>query len=235
MKALQRFCVSLIVASMTVIVVPQVPAQIVCSYWQEYDGGCTWESATNTLTCSQIWTFVDNCPPSGGGGGGGGGAGGGGGFGSLWDTNGDGLLDCWRDSVGGGYNPITETDPCYSYGALSPPCHHSQSPHMGQDIVADCGSYVRGAGTGWVREAGFDQGMGNYIRLEMDSGLWAIYMHLDSMDVAVGAHIVVGDIIGRVGSTGNSTGCHLHLQIQDVSRTSDFNQTFDPTQLLGVC
>lgn len=82
--------------------------------------------------------------------------------------------------------------------------------HNGVDIGAPCGAPVRAAWTGVVEKAGAESGWGNRIVLA-GAGNASLYAHLQSIGVSVGDVVQAGQIIGLVGSTGWSTGCHLHF------------------------
>lgn len=131
------------------------------------------------------------------------------------DVNGDGLLDCWKQAVRD-YNPLSETGYCQQYGATSPPCSRGHV-HRGQDVVAPCDSFIRAPGLGYVKEFGYKNGVGNYIKIQLDNGYWVLLAHLSGLEdwVAVNRRTYPGQIIGRVGNTGcGGCGCHLHLQVQ---------------------
>lgn len=84
--------------------------------------------------------------------------------------------------------------------------------HDGTDIGAPCGTPVRSSWTGVVLSARVEGGWGN--RIIVDSGIYkAAYNHLQTMAVAPGEVVQAGQIIGSVGTTGYSTGCHLHYSV----------------------
>lgn len=80
-------------------------------------------------------------------------------------------------------------------------------------------------------------GYGRYIRLEfLDGTLGAIYAHLDNVNVRVGQIVNAGDIIGTMGSSGRSTGRHLHFNLLDLTRSRGnyiYPQVIDPTPFLS--
>ena len=87
--------------------------------------------------------------------------------------------------------------------------------HYGIDLAASTGTPVKAARSGKVIYAGWNtQGYGNLVIIQHDNGIRSYYAHLSSVSVGVGAQISGGSQIGRVGSTGNSTGPHLHLEIR---------------------
>jgi murein DD-endopeptidase MepM/ murein hydrolase activator NlpD len=98
--------------------------------------------------------------------------------------------------------------------------------HEGQDIDATYGTPVLVAATGVVMIAGRQRGYGNVVYVDHGGGLTTRYGHLSEIDVKVGTPVTRGQIIGLVGSTGRSTGPHLHYEVRIN------NQPVDPRQYL---
>ncbi|MBU7600330.1 M23 family metallopeptidase [Streptomyces sp. P38-E01] len=88
----------------------------------------------------------------------------------------------------------------------------SSGTHSGIDFAAAEGTPVKTAGPGTVVEAGWGGSYGNNIVVEHNDGRFTQYGHLSKMDVNIGEKVTSGESIGRVGSTGNSTGPHLHFE-----------------------
>lgn len=86
--------------------------------------------------------------------------------------------------------------------------------HEGQDIDAAYGTQVQVAATGKVIIAGWQRGYGNVVYVDHGNGLSTRYGHLSEIDVSVGQTVTRGQIIGLVGSTGRSTGPHLHYEVR---------------------
>lgn len=88
------------------------------------------------------------------------------------------------------------------------------SVHTGLDFAAPSGTAVHSVAAGRVVSTGYDGRYGNktVIRLPGGTELW--YCHQDEIDVRVGQRIRAGQVIGAVGSTGNVTGPHLHLEVR---------------------
>lgn len=87
--------------------------------------------------------------------------------------------------------------------------------HYGTDLELDTGDPVRAAFDGIVRIVRFDAGgWGNYVLLRHYNGLETLYAHLSRQDVEVGQMVKAGDTIGLGGSTGRSSGPHLHMEIR---------------------
>jgi murein DD-endopeptidase MepM/ murein hydrolase activator NlpD len=85
--------------------------------------------------------------------------------------------------------------------------------HDGDDIAAACGEPVQAAWGGTVLAAGMVGGWGNRVVIDHGNGLATAYNPLLGFSVSPGQQVNVGDVIARVGSTGNSTGCHLHFHV----------------------
>lgn len=86
--------------------------------------------------------------------------------------------------------------------------------HNGIDISHNTGDPVYAGFDGVVKEASYKYSYGNKILLEHEGKLQTIYAHLSAFDVKVGDVVKKGDLIGRVGNTGNSTGSHLHFELR---------------------
>ncbi len=86
--------------------------------------------------------------------------------------------------------------------------------HEGQDIDAEMGTPVMAAASGTVVHAGWQNGYGQVVYIDHGSGLTTRYGHLSQIGVAVGQSIARGETLGLVGSTGRSTGPHLHYEVR---------------------
>ena len=98
--------------------------------------------------------------------------------------------------------------------------------HEGQDIDASYGTPVMVAAGGTITIAGRQRGYGNVIYVDHGAGLSTRYGHLSEIDVKIGQTVTRGQTIGLVGSTGRSTGPHLHYEVRIN------NQPVDPRQYL---
>jgi len=85
--------------------------------------------------------------------------------------------------------------------------------HHGQDFSAPYGTEVYATGAGKIKITGWDRGLGNFIIIEHGYGYETIYGHLSSINIKKESKVKRGDLIGLTGSTGYSTGPHLHYQI----------------------
>ncbi|WP_313896116.1 M23 family metallopeptidase [Streptomyces sp. YIM 98790] len=86
--------------------------------------------------------------------------------------------------------------------------------HTGTDFSAPAGTPVKNVHTGVVLEAAWNGSYGYQVVIELADGTEVSYSHLSSMAVVAGQEVITGDVIGNVGSTGNSTGPHLHLEVR---------------------
>jgi murein DD-endopeptidase MepM/ murein hydrolase activator NlpD len=86
--------------------------------------------------------------------------------------------------------------------------------HTGVDIGAASGTPIRAADDGVVVMAGWNGGYGNWTLIDHGGGLATGYGHQSSIGVSRGQRVSRGQVIGRVGSTGDSTGPHLHWEVR---------------------
>lgn len=113
---------------------------------------------------------------------------------SRWPTDGGYI----SSSFGGRSNPFSG----YGYDW-----------HPGIDIATDYGTPVYASASGYVQQAGWYGGYGRYVRMSHDYGYETAYGHMSRIVVSRGEYVTKGDIIGYVGSTGYSTGPHLHFEV----------------------
>ncbi|MFW6282856.1 MAG: peptidoglycan DD-metalloendopeptidase family protein [Minisyncoccales bacterium] len=82
------------------------------------------------------------------------------------------------------------------------------------DVANDCGTHIRSAAGGKVIEVKYDSWpAGNYVKIEHYNGLITMYAHLSKVKVTTGDKVSQGEQIGNMGTTGHSTGCHLHFDL----------------------
>ena len=105
-----------------------------------------------------------------------------------------------------------EIDLSSGFGYRIDPFTRSPAVHTGLDIKAEYGSPVYAAGAGRVVSAEFSGAYGNMVEIDHGSGVTSRYGHLSSMAVSVGDEVEARAVVGRVGSTGRSTGPHLHYE-----------------------
>lgn len=100
------------------------------------------------------------------------------------------------------------------YGNRMHPTLGVQKFHNGIDMAAPGGSPILAAYDGKVVAAAYSGSMGNYIMIDHGDSLYTIYMHASALYVSKGAEVHKGDKIAAVGSTGRSTGNHLHFSVR---------------------
>lgn len=87
--------------------------------------------------------------------------------------------------------------------------------HKGVDFAASTGTPIYAAAAGTVTSAGYSGKAGNLIILTIGNGLLTYYQHCNTIFVSAGQKVSKGQNIGQVGTTGNSTGPHLHFQVMN--------------------
>lgn len=87
--------------------------------------------------------------------------------------------------------------------------------HNGIDIGADMNTEIYAADSGTVTYAGEMSGYGNYVVIDHGNGFETAYAHCSSISVSAGDTVLKGQVIAHVGSTGNSTGPHLHFEVKE--------------------
>lgn len=107
------------------------------------------------------------------------------------------------------------------FGFRKDPISGETGMHNGIDIAASYGSDVVAAWSGKVIETGFDDIFGNYIILEHSDGFLTKYCHLSAVSTEENAFVKAGEKIGEAGSTGRSTGSHLHFEVLVGGRNID--------------
>ena len=100
-----------------------------------------------------------------------------------------------------------------AYGWRTHPIYGTRKFHKGEDIPAPTGAAIVAAASGTVTTAGWVSGYGNYTVINHGGGVMTAYGHQSAIYVSVGQTVSAGQTIGAVGSTGNSTGPHLHFEV----------------------
>ena len=110
--------------------------------------------------------------------------------------------------------------PCPSYSRISSPYGYRVHPisgtrklHKGLDIAASSGNPVIAAASGTVVKSYFSSSYGNYVVISHGGGMMTAYAHMTRRMVSAGQTVAAGQQVGTVGSTGNSTGPHLHFEV----------------------
>jgi murein DD-endopeptidase MepM/ murein hydrolase activator NlpD len=112
------------------------------------------------------------------------------------------------------------------FGPRIAPCGGCSTEHRGVDLVPGAGTPIAAIADGTVVEAGFFGELGEHVMVEHDVNgetVTSVYGHMiaGSMPLAVGDHVTRGQQLGLVGSTGESTGAHLHFGILDAGGTPE--------------
>lgn len=99
------------------------------------------------------------------------------------------------------------------FGWRVDPVFHTRRMHQGMDYSANKGTPVYATGDGTVSDCGYMQGYGNTVIINHGFGYTTMYAHLQKINVNRGQHVTRAQVIGNVGSTGKSTGPHLHYEV----------------------
>lgn len=104
--------------------------------------------------------------------------------------------------------------------------------HKGVDLVGQGSKHIYPINNGTVIHGGYDPGgYGNYVVVKHDDSYWSLYAHMSKMYVKIGQSVSKTTILGVEGSTGYSTGSHLHLEVRKGSNSSA--NAIDPIKFLG--
>jgi murein DD-endopeptidase MepM/ murein hydrolase activator NlpD len=107
---------------------------------------------------------------------------------------------------------IGEVDMSSPFGVRMDPFLGRPAMHTGLDMRGEIGEPVHATANGRVTVAGRDGGYGNMVEIDHGNGFATRYGHLSEIDVKVGQFVRIGEVIGKIGSTGRSTGPHLHYE-----------------------
>lgn len=109
--------------------------------------------------------------------------------------------------------PVESRNVTSNFGYRKDPFNNRLSFHSGMDVAAPENTEVKVTADGTVVWAGYDSGRGNFIIVDHRGGIRTSYMHLKQILIRQGDKVTKGDRIGTVGSTGRSTGPHLHYEV----------------------
>jgi len=112
------------------------------------------------------------------------------------------------------------------FGWRTHPITKKRSMHTGTDVVAPTGTKLHAAGAGVVIMAGWNTAYGNMTIIDHGSGISTLYGHQSRLDVSEGQAVNANQVIGAVGSTGWSTGAHLHFEVRVGGNPTDPIQYF---------
>ncbi len=111
--------------------------------------------------------------------------------------------------------PVPAAEFTSGYGTRTDPFRGGAARHQGIDLAAPVGTPIYATADGTVSEAGYNRGgYGNLIKLNHGRGIETRYGHLSRILVSPGQRVTRGQLIGRMGSTGRSTGSHLHYEVR---------------------
>ena len=124
--------------------------------------------------------------------------------------------------------PLPGYSPGSAYGWCMHPIYHEMRFHAGEDIGAPSGTPILAADSGMATViADNGNGYGNYIMINHGGGRVTLYAHMSAFAISNGATVSQGQVIGYVGSTGNSTGPHLHFEVRVNGATTDPKSYFN--------
>lgn len=109
--------------------------------------------------------------------------------------------------------PVTDYRKTSSYGPRRDPFNGRMAFHSGEDMATFYGAKIYAPGTGTVTFAGWKGGYGRIVEIDHGNGFRTRYGHLGKIDVRAGQKIAFREVIGKVGSSGRSSGPHLHYEV----------------------
>ncbi len=114
-----------------------------------------------------------------------------------------------------------------TYGNL----YTAKNPHKGVDFACPQGTEILACHDGTVYKTGYEKnGYGNYVIIKSEGTSGTLYAHLNALLVQMGAAVTKGQLIAYSGSTGNSTGAHLHLEAR--TQVDKIGTVFDPLSIM---
>jgi len=138
-------------------------------------------------------------------------------------------IDAYRQQAGpadGMFKLPVEGQPASGYGMRMHPIDHEERLHSGMDIAAPSGTPIQAAAAGQVVFSGTQAGYGNVVVIQHTEGYSTLYAHNTVNLVSVGTTVSQGQPIATVGSTGRSTGPHLHFEVRKDGKRLDPVQFF---------
>jgi murein DD-endopeptidase MepM/ murein hydrolase activator NlpD len=133
------------------------------------------------------------------------------------------LFTSWKklDNIAGGAIAVPSDKPVRiaaftsGYGVRSDPFKGRAAMHAGIDLAGPIGTPIYATADGVITDAGFNSGgYGNLVKIDHGRGIETRYGHMSAILVQAGQHVTRGQQIGRMGSTGRSTGSHLHYEVR---------------------
>ena len=134
-------------------------------------------------------------------------------------------------AVSSGWNaPLASLNVSSGFGSRQDPTGFSGTQHDGIDLTGSYGTPVFASRSGSIASSGYDPSAGNYIIINHGDGYYSYYLHLSSIVVG-GGSVSAGQTIGLMGTTGNSTGVHLHFGI---ATTPNWRGFVNPAPYIGL-
>ncbi|MTD38663.1 peptidoglycan DD-metalloendopeptidase family protein [Erwinia sp. CPCC 100877] len=133
-------------------------------------------------------------------------------------------------SSGGWSAPVASLVVTSGFGGRVDPTGISGTFHDGIDFGGASGTPIMAARSGEVVSANYSGMAGNHVVIKHDNGYYSYYLHMSSLSVAAGQSVSAGQLLGGMGTTGNSTGVHLHFSIS----TGLWSGFVDPAPFLGL-
>lgn len=121
-----------------------------------------------------------------------------------------------------------------AFGYRTDPFFGRPALHSGVDLRDDYGTQVRATAAGVVTAAGPNGGYGNMVEIDHGDGMATRYAHLSAISVSPGQSVLPGAVVGRVGSTGRSTGPHLHYEVRIDGEAVDPTRFLKAASALGI-
>jgi murein DD-endopeptidase MepM/ murein hydrolase activator NlpD len=138
-------------------------------------------------------------------------------------------IDAYRQQAGptdGMFRLPVEGQHTSGFGMRMHPIDHAERLHSGMDIAAPAGTPIQAAAAGQVVFSGTQAGYGNVVVIQHEEGYATLYAHTTANLVSVGTTVSQGQPIATVGSTGRSTGPHLHFEVRKDGKRLDPVQFF---------
>ncbi|MGO3732273.1 MAG: murein hydrolase activator EnvC family protein [Vagococcus sp.] len=133
-------------------------------------------------------------------------------------------------SASGFQRPLNSFTITSGFGSRQDPTGTAGNYHDGIDMAAPANTPIMASRAGTVIESSFHPSAGNHVIIQHDNGYYTYYMHMISPGISSGSTVQAGDIVGSVGTTGNSTGNHLHFGLS----TGVWSGFMDPSSFIGL-
>ncbi|MBO0476354.1 peptidoglycan DD-metalloendopeptidase family protein [Vagococcus sp. DIV0080] len=151
---------------------------------------------------------------------------------SITKPTGDkGASDNSESSYASGFQrPLSSFTITSTFGPRQDPTGFAGDFHDGLDMAAPAGTPIMASRAGTVVESSYHYSAGNHVIIQHDNGYYTYYMHMSQPGIAAGSTVSAGDVVGLVGTTGSSTGNHLHFGIS----TGLWSGFMNPAPFIGL-